>query len=417
MNDDMNTATASSPAALEWSAKAIMLCGGLMVALALGAINSVLPQIEAELAHVPRDSLLIKQLVGIVGLSMVIGAPLAGFLVDRLGARRVVITACLFYTVLGTAGLYLSSLPALIASRLLLGVAAVAITTTSMVMINTRLAGIDRARWMGAHVGVAMAGSILVHPIAGYLGEFGWRWPFALYAIGLPFALLALGLDRRVVSRPHAVATQGPRLPTWFPVRYAALAVVIGSITYLPMVYLPFLMRQMGVTSPTMISLVLTGDVMLGATLALLYGRCRRYFSIHAAFAFSFACAGSGMFAVALASSLVGVVIGMMVFGIGLGWFVPNLMTAVAQQVQLQQQGRAVGLVKGAHHLAAPLSIVAVEPLARELGPWGAMLAASALAFGLLLLMACRIFAGRYRDRAAALVVSQIERLSNGNSC
>jgi len=410
MTGDMESATAAPAAPLEWSAKAIMLCGGLMVALALSAVNSVLPQIEADLARSPQDSLLIKQLVGIVGLSMVIGAPLAGFLVDRLGARRVVITACFLYAIIGTAGLYLSSLPALIASRLLLGIMAVTITTTSMAMINTRLTGIDRARWMGAHVGVAMIGSIVINPLGGFLGEFGWRWPFALYVIGLPFALLALGLDRRVVPRAQAPAAQQglrqqePQLLSWFPLRYAVLAVVIGSVTYLPMVYLPFLLRDMGVSSPTVISLVLTGDVALGAGVALLYGRSRRHLSVYAAFAFSFACAGSGMTIVALASSLAAAVVGMMVFGIGLGWFVPNLMTAVAQQVQLAQQGRAVGLVKGAHHLAAPLCIVAVEPLARRLGPDGAMMVAAALAFGLVVVMGGRIVAGYRRDRSSALL-------------
>ena len=407
MTSDTAAATAS-PHTLEWSTKAIMLCGGLMVALALGGINSVLPQIEADLARGPQDSLLIKQLVGIVGLSMVIGAPLAGFLVDRLGARRVVITAAFLYALAGTAGLYLSSLPALIASRLLLGVAAVAITTTSMIMINTRLTGVERAKWMGMHVGVAMIGSIVVNPFAGYLGEFGWRWPFALYGIGLPFALLGFGLNRQVVQRSSAPVQQGPSLLTWFPMRYALLALVIGSITYLPMVYLPFLMRQMGVTSPTIISLVLTGDVALGAGVALLYGRSRRYLSTYAAFAFSFSCAGTGMVIVAFATSIAGAVMGMMVFGVGLGWFVPNLMTAVAQQVQVEQQGRAVGLVKGAHHLAAPLCIVVVEPLARQLGPAGAMMAAAALAFGLVILMSYKIVAGRQRERAAVLAARSL---------
>lgn len=404
----MTATTESAPGTpnrpLEWGAKAVMLCGGLTVALALGAINSVLPQIEADLARSPRDSLLIKQLVGIVGLAMVVGAPLAGYLVDRIGARRVVITACFLYAAIGTAGLYLTSLPALIVSRLLLGIAAVTITTTAMAMINMRLAGIERAKWMGAHVGVAMVGSIVINPIAGYLGEFGWRWPFALYAIGLPLALLAVGLDRQTVqrSRSSAATKQEPQLLSWFPIRYAVLAVLIGSITYLPMVYLPFVMRDMGITSPTIISLVLTGDVALGAVIALMYGRSRRYFSIHAAFAFSFACAGTGMFVVATASELPIVVVGMMIFGIGLGWFVPNLMTAVSQQVQPEQQGRATGLVKGAHHLAAPLCIVIVEPFARRLGPEGAIMAAAGIAFLLLLLMSYRAVAGRLRGAQVA---------------
>ena len=406
MSVDTNTVTEPARPPLEWSARAIMLCGGLMVSLALSAINSVLPQIEAALAHGAQDSLLIKQLVGIVGLSMVIGAPLAGLLVDRIGPRRVVIGACLLYVIAGTAGLYLSSLPALIASRLLLGIAAVSITTTSMVMINTRLAGIERARWMGMHVGTAMIGSILLNPVAGYMGEFGWRWPFALYAIGLPFGLLAFGLAAHTVRRsaPAPAAEKGPGLLTGLPLRYIALALIIGSITYLPMVYLPFLMKQMGISSPTVISLVLTGDVALGAATALLYGRSRRYLSAYAAFAICFACSGAGMLVVVLASNLAGVVIGMMMFGVGLGWFVPNLMTAVAQKVPADRIGRTVGLVKGAHHLAAPLCIVVVEPLARQVGAEGAMMVSSALAFAVSILMAYRIAVGRHRDRAATLL-------------
>ena len=55
------------------------------------------------------------------------------------------------------------------------------------------------------------------------------------------------------------------------------------------------------------------------------YGRSQRYMSVYAAFAFSFAWAGAGMLIAALASTVVGFVIGMMFFGVGLGWFVPNL--------------------------------------------------------------------------------------------
>src|ERR1700709_647843 len=113
MTSETSVAASPNPSSiprLEWGARAIMLLGGLMVALALGAINSVLPQIQAELAHGPKDSVLIKQLLGIGGVSMVIGAPMAGLLVDRIGARRVVIAAGLLYALAGTAGLYLSGL-------------------------------------------------------------------------------------------------------------------------------------------------------------------------------------------------------------------------------------------------------------------------------------------------------------------
>ena len=397
---------------LEWRTKLIMLGGGVMTALALSAITSVLPQIEADLARSPDDSLLIKQLVGIVGLSMVIGAPLAGFLGDRVGLRRVGIATSVIYFITGTAGLYLDSLPALLASRLLLGIVAAAIATMSLTLINTRLEGIDRAKWNGAHVGVAMISTIVIHPFAGYLGEFGWRWPFALYALGLPMALLAMGLEPTVIQRSHVAAkNRGPGVLNWFPLRFAMLAIVIGSITYMPMVYIPFVMRELGVSSPTIVSLVLTGDVVLAAALAMLYGRSQRYLSTHAAFTVSFACAGSGMLIAAIATDLFGVVSGMMVFGLGLGWFVPNLMNAVAQRVSLDQQGRAVGLVKAAHYVAAPLSIIVVEPFAKQSGPGSALLAAAALSFALLILFGYITIARRQRNRAAPAVRQHMPQL------
>ena len=48
----------------------------------------MLPQIEAALAHTANERLMVKMLVSAVGVTMVVGAPATGFLVDRLGLRR-----------------------------------------------------------------------------------------------------------------------------------------------------------------------------------------------------------------------------------------------------------------------------------------------------------------------------------------
>ena len=64
-----------------------------------------MPAIDTALAHSPHDSLLVKQLLGAVGLAMVAGAPLGGYLVDRLGLRTLLVGGSLLYTA-ATAGLY-----------------------------------------------------------------------------------------------------------------------------------------------------------------------------------------------------------------------------------------------------------------------------------------------------------------------
>jgi predicted MFS family arabinose efflux permease len=385
----MNQAHSQSAAPdqpLNWPTAFVMLSGGLMVTIAMAALTPVLPQIQDALAHSDHQKLLVKMLVPIIGATMVVGAPLTGYLIDRLRMRSILITYCIIFGVGGTAGLYLSDLYALLFTRLLVGLGAAGIATISMTLINTRLDGNGRARWMGYHVSTAMFGSLLVHPVVGALGELGWRWPFIMYAAGLIIAAVAMaGLqDPKLLGSAERSerASRVERNPLkWFPLWFLPFALAMGAVTYLPNVYLGFVVREVGVSSPSVIALVMLADAILGACMALLFGRSQRYISSTAAFIFSFSCTGTGLLIVSLAPSFTVVVVGMLVFGFGIGWFVPNLMTAVARRVSQQQQGQAVGIIKAAHYLASPLAILAVEPIARLYGPTGATATGSALSF------------------------------------
>jgi MFS family permease len=364
----------------------VMLIGGLMVSLALIVIAPVLPQIEHALAHTTGEKLLVKMLVPFAGTAMIVGAPLTGFLVDRLQVRTVLVGNSLLLAIAGTAGFYLDNLYVLLATRLFVGVAAAGMATLSMTLINTRLHGLARARWMGFHISVAMLGSLIVFPAIGALGELGWRWPFLIYSVGLPIALMAVlflhdGPARLTQGTPETVADRNPF--RWFPLRLLPLALVVGSVTYLPTVYLPFVARASGLSSPSAISGVMLADSLIGAGMALIFGWSQRRLSSSAAFIVSFSCTGVGMLIVSLAGNFLGVIAGMLVFGFGIGWFVPNLMNGLSRRVTQQQQGRAVGILKAVHYSASPLAVLAVEPITRAFGPQGAMMASAILSLGL----------------------------------
>ena len=118
---NMITTRAGAEGTLDFTQKLVILLSGLLSALSLTAINSVLPSIARNLAHGPNDAMLVKQLIGAVALAMAAGAPLGGYLADKIGLRPTLFGASVLYTVAGTAGLYLNSLPLLLVSRLLLG--------------------------------------------------------------------------------------------------------------------------------------------------------------------------------------------------------------------------------------------------------------------------------------------------------
>jgi len=61
---------------------------------------------------------------------------------------------------------------------------------------------------MGHPFSTAMFGAILLNPIAGALGSLGWRWPFALYALGLVL-VPAMMLERKPqTARPSPAAQE-----------------------------------------------------------------------------------------------------------------------------------------------------------------------------------------------------------------
>ncbi len=382
MPEDPSTPAAADARPLNIPTRLVMLIGGLMVTLAMAALSPVLPQIETALAQTADDKLLVKMLIPIIGVTMVFGAPLTGILADRVSLRRLLVFHSTIYAVAGTAGFFLSNIEVLLFSRLFVGLGAAGMATVSMTLINTRLQGTDRAKWMGFHISTAMFGGLVIMPLVGVLGELGWRWPFLAYAIGLaPAAAALFGVQeppRRKLAAERGAPDAEVRNPLkWFPLWFLPLALVMGGATYLPAVYLPFVARDVGLTSPAVISAVMLADSLLGASMALLFGWSQRRMSSAGAFMFSFSCTGLGMLIASQANGVPVLVAGMLVFGFGLGWFVPNLMVSIARRVTQAQQGRAVGIIKAAHYLASPLGVLAVEPIARAFGSRGAMLASA----------------------------------------
>jgi MFS family permease len=390
--EGLSQETRASAGSLDLATKVVMLLGGALASLAMVGINSVLPAIDTALARGPEDSLLVKQLLGVVGLAMMGGAILAGFLVERVAIRTILLVSACVYVVAGMAGLYLSDLRLLLVSRLLLGLSAATIQITAFTLINTLLDGAARARWMGLHISAAMICTIAVQPIAGFIGDYSWRWPFALYALGalmLPAAILYRDGPRAFARQQHGGAPMAAldQKPFWrvFPYHYIPLAILIGSIVFLPAIYAPFLLREKGLGNPSTIGLVLTADSIAGAIVASQYGWARRYLTRYGAFAVSFAIAAVGMLFAGLSASAAGIIAGMLFYGFGVGWFVPNLMTSIGEKLAPMYQARAVGFVKAAHFSSSGIALLIMEPFARQYGTQASLLAVSAVAFALLL--------------------------------
>jgi MFS family permease len=184
---------------------------------------------------------------------------------------------------------------------------------------------------------------------------------------------------------------------SWLPFRYLLLALMIGSVVFLPSVYVPFLLRRVSGSTPWVISLVLTADSVVGAGMAMVYGRARRSLTSTQVFVFCFASIALGSLIASRSPSFAGIVVGMGIYGLGVGWLLANLITSLAAKVSQERQGRAVGIVKAVHFSSAPAAIALIEPFARRYGPADALLVVSLSAFALLGLFAFRELTAKAR--------------------
>lgn len=406
----MNAVNLQNNTQLTLGERAIMLTGGLPPAFALMALSSVLPKIDAALAHNANESFLVKQLIGVVGLAMVVAAPLSGFLVNRIGLNRLLTVSLIIYVITGAAGLYIDDLYWLLFSRLGVGITGATIQVACLTLINTRLNETERARWMGRHFGTTMLTTLLIHPIVGFLGDMSWRLPFAIYLGGLLLlpVVSRLSLSTSVAhesdSQANAISislaeqSQLEKL-SWhekLPWRHALLALVLGGIAYLPTIYASYLLRGIGVADTKTVAFILTADALAGVGMAMLYGRVRRLLSYFHVFIISLFVACCGAIVSGFAQSIVGIFIGLALIGLGNGWFVPNLMTSLGQAIPKSHQGRAVGLVKASTYLAAPIFITLAEPFFRQFGARGVMLSVALLALAVAMLLWLSVSKGKF---------------------
>lgn len=166
-----------------------LVMAGFLPILAIVTLTTAVPSIVQHYKDVPNVRLMVPLLVSAPGLSIGLLALFAGILVDKFGRRPLMVGATLLYGFAGAAPFFLEDINAVIASRLMLGVAEAAILT----IVNTLIADYwdekGRRRWLTIQ---GIAGPILATSVitaSGYLTEFRWNGVFLVYLIALPLFL------------------------------------------------------------------------------------------------------------------------------------------------------------------------------------------------------------------------------------
>ena len=253
-------------------ARQLTLLGASSLTVMAGAtIAPSLPEIAAHFADVPDVALLSRLVITIPALAIALVAPLAGYIIDRFGRRRMLLGGIAVYALAGSSGLWLDNLGSILVGRAVLGCTIGAVMTTSITLVSDYFVGPARERFMGMQTACMGLGGVVFLGLGGLLAEVHWRGPFAVYlaaALLVPLAMVTIVEPER---GGQAGAGHGPvvglsRALVAYIAGLYALVITVMIAFYLVPVQLPFHLHEMGIESPGLIGLAIALSSLAGAS-------------------------------------------------------------------------------------------------------------------------------------------------------
>jgi EmrB/QacA subfamily drug resistance transporter len=172
---------------------AVVLLGPFMSQMDSTVVNVSLSAIRDDL-HSSTESA--QWIVSAYLLALALVLPLNGWLVDRLGAKRLYLGCFTLFTATSMACGVARSMPVLVAARIFQGMAGGLLAPLTQLMM-ARVAGKQMARAFGYAVVPVLVAPILGPVIAGaILKHASWPW---LFYVNLPIGVLAVALAARLL--------------------------------------------------------------------------------------------------------------------------------------------------------------------------------------------------------------------------
>ncbi|MEM6383027.1 MAG: MFS transporter [Pseudomonadota bacterium] len=347
---------------------ALLLASALTV-MAGATIAPALPQIEAAFADTAGVELLTRLVLTVTAIFTVIGSPIAGLLVDKIGRKPLLLFGMILYAIAGTSGLYLDSLTGLLIGRAALGLSVACNLTAATTLFADLYAGPERAKMLGRQSAFMGAGGVVFLLLGGWLAELGWRAPFGIYVASLAvFVLILLFVDEtrdRASRQPDAPKD---RWPVGTVLMIMGFVLIAQIAFYLWPVQLPFFLGERFDVSGPAVGLAIGCASGTTAVTGILYRQFRERLGDFGLVALVYALLGLTNILLAHATSYLMVLPILVLGGASIGLMFPHGANWMTSVVPDGLRGQAVGLASSALFSGHFLSPVVSQPIMGRIG-------------------------------------------------
>ncbi|MET8278922.1 MFS transporter [Micromonospora sp. NPDC005174] len=384
---------------------AVLVLAGMLTIMAGAVVSPAIPGIRAAFADTADADLLSRMITSTHALAIVVFAPFAGALSERIGRKRALVIGMLAFALGGSSGFYLSDLYSILVGRIVLGLGVALVMTTSVAMVADLYEGSQRQRLLGRQTSAGAFGGVLLLVGGGALAGLGWRSVFLVYLLGAVLAVAALRYLPGGARPPGSAdrdAGSGVPARRWWPVGITAalVAMLLGQVAFYSVpVQVPFLVENDFHATSIATGAVIAVQTLTTGLVSLRFAAIRRLAGEYVLVAVAFAAIGAGYLVLFAAPHVVVLGVGTLVMGVGLGILMPTLNNWVVNTAPEDSRGRYAGFLTTALFLGQFLAPIVTQPAVSRLGIQPLFLI---IATGALIVAAGYLAASRRRARADA---------------
>ena len=352
----------------------ILLLPVTLAVMGIAVLVPVVPQLMAHFQSVPNYQYIIQGgVLTMPALCITLFSPLAGWLADRFGRRRILLASMLAYGLLGIAPTVLDNLFAIVGSRVGVGLCEAVVMTVSTTLISDYFKGRAREQWLASQTAVASLSALAIITLGGYLGAvYGWRGPFGVYLFSV---VLAIGIwlftwepeaETAVAADPSAEATR-VSFPWARMSGICAITLFASVMFYTIQTQSSLALASLGITDPSRLGL-LTAIASLGVPAGTIVFRALSRIPIAPLLSLEFVIIGVGFVFMGRAADAQHFVAAAALNQLGCGMVLPTLLTWATRGLAFEIRGRGNGMWQATFAVGQFLSGLIVTFLGEHVG-------------------------------------------------
>jgi len=325
------------------------------------AIVTSLPHLKEYFTHTENIEFYSRLMLTLPSLVIALLAPILGHFIFKFGKKRSALIALFFFSLFGTAGLYLNSIESLLISRALFGLCVATLMIVSTSLVGDYFKEKERHKFMGYQSAFMAIGGVFFVTGGGMLSDINWRLPFGIYFIGLVLIPL-LVVNLKEIKIEHEEEDQSLDISKNILVVYF-LAFIYMLLFFILPTQIPFLIIEKFKASGSFAGVIIATAFFCNALGAIAFSKLKNKFSYLAIYL-------TGLLLIALGFSLVGIIDNIYFFfitspilGFAGGVMMTNVTAWMLSKTNIKKRVKSSGYFTSALFLGQFLSPIIFHPL------------------------------------------------------